>query len=230
MTWCVSSAPILFLGGGCGLRWLCWKCETSRTHYTSPRWRTDESVDMQYPWSDKLRGNRRTQTTIRLRATFYVTNTSWNPLGSNCVLRSEKPPTNRLNYSRVSRFQILSFCGPNNQSIYKATTSHAQKKNPIVISSKGLEPNQNKIGSVWWTFLHLLGTFYRYRHLGPEAFVVRSFDLEWRVTQNCILYTHPAYSPVASNFTIPSATTNAFLSFFLFPTLLSYLHRLYSVV
>ena len=45
--------------------------------------------------------NRRTQTKIRLRSTSYVTNTAWNPLGSNSVLRSEKPPTNRLNYSRV---------------------------------------------------------------------------------------------------------------------------------
>jgi len=174
--------------------------------------------------------NRRTQTKIRLKANSYVTNTAWNPLGSNSFLRGEKPPTNRLNYSRVLDFKFYPFYGPQNQSMYKAATSQAQRKNPIVISSKGLQPNQNKIGSVWWTFLHLLGTFYSYRHLGPEAFVVRSFDLEWQVTQNCILYTHPAYSPVASNFTILSSTANAFLSCLVCPTLLSYLHRLHSVV
>jgi hypothetical protein len=174
--------------------------------------------------------NQRTQTKNRLRATSYATKTSWNFLGSNCVLRSEKPPSNRLNYSRVLDFKFYPFYVAQNQSIYKAATSQAQRKNPIVISSKGLEPNQNKIGSVWWTFLHLLGTFYSYRHLGPEAFVVRSFDLEWQVTQNSILYTHPAYSPVASNFTFLSATTNAFMSCLVFPTLLSYLHRLHSVV
>lgn len=159
-----------------------------------------------------------------------MTNIAWNPLGSNSVLRSEKPTTNSLNYSRVLDFKLCPFYGPQNQSMYKTATSLAQRKNPIVISSKSLEPNQNKIGSVWWTFLHLLGTFCSYRHLGPEAFVVRSFDLEWQVTQNCILYTHPAYTPVASNFTFLSATTNAFLSCLVCPTLLSYLHRLRSVV
>ena len=46
-----------------------------------------------------------------------------------------------------------------------------------------------------------VSSFYSYRHLGPAAFVVRSFDLEWQVTQNFILYTHPLYSPVAFNFT-----------------------------
>ena len=89
-----------------------------------------------------------TQTKIRLRATSYVTNTAWDPLGSNCVLRSEKPPTNLLNYSRVLDFKFYPLYVPQNQSIYKAATSQAQRKNPIVISSKGLEPNQNKIGSV----------------------------------------------------------------------------------
>jgi len=92
--------------------------------------------------------NRRTQTKIRLKANSYVTNTAWNPLGSNSFLRGEKPPTNRLNYSRVLDFKFYPFYGPQNQSMYKAATSQAQRKNPIVISSKGLQPNQNKIGSV----------------------------------------------------------------------------------
>ena len=92
--------------------------------------------------------NRRTQTKIRLRTTSYVTNTARNPLGSNSFLRGEKPPTNRLNYSRVLDFKFYPFYGPRNQSMYKAATPQAQRKTRIVISSKGLEPNQNKIGSV----------------------------------------------------------------------------------
>jgi hypothetical protein len=92
--------------------------------------------------------NRSTKTKIRLRATYYVINTAWNPLGSNFVLRNEKPPTNCLNYNRVLGYKFYSFYAPENQLMYKAASSQAQKKNPIVISSKGLEPNQNKIGSV----------------------------------------------------------------------------------
>jgi hypothetical protein len=53
--------------------------------------------------------NQRTQKKIRLRATSYLTNTARNPLGSNSVLRSEKPPTNSLNYSRVLDFKFYFF-------------------------------------------------------------------------------------------------------------------------
>jgi hypothetical protein len=67
--------------------------------------------------------NRRTRAKICFRTTSYVTNPARNTLESNSVIRSEKPATNRLNYSTVIGFKLYSFNCPQNQSRYKAATN-----------------------------------------------------------------------------------------------------------